>query len=370
MKLYLAVFFAVVSHFALGFSPLTTSLMVMRKSVATTSSSTTVNQGTESSTPSSSLTTIDTARRNFLATASAVVVGAGQAASSYPEVASAATKPTGSSDGNLPYLPSDAVRSYLQYRIPLQIAADYYIFSLQDMVGDIEQWGDVGQLFRVNNNKGQGQPSKIERDYTNPMRVLLLSFPPDVSDEMRDAQFKFEKAMNSISKATAGYRKDLPVEIDSKSIVQAKQGWEDGRLALNEFFGLLNTAVGLSEMKPIPSSGPNQYKEYGRSARRFNELQKKTKLCQNRGGPALSQAWGKFSYFPCIAFLLSLLIFNFYETFPLLNLRSIDGFGIFARYVIRIKSYLCCEISFLMSYIFPSMVLFHPRSSSRFLWYS
>jgi len=28
-------------------------------------------------------------------------------------------------------------------------------------VGDIDQWGEVGQLFRVNNNKGQGQPSKI-----------------------------------------------------------------------------------------------------------------------------------------------------------------------------------------------------------------
>jgi hypothetical protein len=211
---------------------------------------------------------------------------------SFPGV-SVAVKSTGSSDGNLPELPSDAVRSYLQYRIPLQIAADYYIFSLQEMVGDIDQWGEVGQLFRVNNNKGQGQPSRIERDYTNTMRILLLSFPPDVADEMRDAQFRFEKAMNNISKATAGYRKDLPVEIDSSSIAAAKQGWEDGRVALNEFFALVNTAVGLNELKGVPSPGPNQVKEYGRSARRFNELQKKTKLCQNRGGPALSQAWGK-----------------------------------------------------------------------------
>lgn len=200
---------------------------------------------------------------------------------------------TGSSDGNLPDLPSEAVRSYLQYRIPLQIAADYYVFELQDKVGNIEDWGEIGQLFRVNNNKGQGQPSKIERDYVNPMRILLLSMPPDVSDDMRDAQFRFEKAMNNISKVTSGYRKDLPVEIPAGSVVAASKGWEDGRVALNDFFALLNTATGLPELKAIPPSGPKQREQYGRSARKFNELIKKTKLCQNRGGPALSQAWGQ-----------------------------------------------------------------------------
>lgn len=200
---------------------------------------------------------------------------------------------TGSKDGNLPDLPSEASRSYLQYRIPLQIAADYYIFELQDMVGDIDKWGEVGQLFQVNNNRGQGQPSKIERDFVNPMRILLLSMPPDVSEEMRDAQFRFEKAMNAISKATAGYRKDLPVEIPASSVTTARGGWEDGRVALNDFFALLNTATGLPELKAIPPAGPKQREEYGRSAKRYSDLIKKTKLCQNRGGPALSQAWGQ-----------------------------------------------------------------------------
>ena len=77
-------------------------------------------------------------------------------------VAGASVIPT-VADGNLGDLPNDAVRSYLQYRIPLQIAADYYVFALQDMVGDVDQWGEVGQLFRVNSNRGQGQPSKIGR---------------------------------------------------------------------------------------------------------------------------------------------------------------------------------------------------------------
>ena len=46
-------------------------------------------------------------------------------------------------------------------------------------------------------------------------------------------------------------------------------------------------------MKPIPPIGPNQLAEYGRSQRKYLELKKKIKLCQNRGGPTLSQAWGQ-----------------------------------------------------------------------------
>lgn len=201
---------------------------------------------------------------------------------------------TASNSGLLDDLPPDAAKAYLQYRIPLQIAADSYIFDLQGKVGDVDEWGNVGQIFQSNNARGgQGQPSKVERDFVNPMRIVLLSMPPDISEEMRDAQFKFESAMQKISKATGGYRKDLPVEIPRSSLDNAKAGWEEGRVALNEFFVLLNKATGLNEMKTIPAAGPNQNSEYGRSASRYNVLIKKTKLCQNRGGPALSQAWGQ-----------------------------------------------------------------------------
>ena len=61
---------------------------------------------------------------------------------------------------------------------------------------------------------------------------------------------------------------------------------------MNEFFTILNGVTGFEELKTIPPRGPNQFKEYGRSQRKYNELIKKTKLCQNRGGPALSTAWG------------------------------------------------------------------------------
>ena len=189
-------------------------------------------------------------------------------------------------------LPPEAQRSYLQYRIPLQISADFYMWELQGKMEDTDEWGEVNSIFQVNNNKGQGNPSRVERDFTNPMRILALSMPPDIADEMRDAQFAFERAAFNINKATKGVKRDMPVEVDPAQIKLAKSSWEDGRVALNKFFTILNEAVGLNEIKSIPPSGPNQTKEYGRSQRRYFELTKKTRLCQNRGGPTLSQAWG------------------------------------------------------------------------------
>lgn len=47
---------------------------------------------------------------------------------------------------------------------------------------------------------------------------------------------------------------------------------------------ILNGVTGLNEMKTIPPIGPNQFAEYGRSQRKYLELKKKIKLCQNRGG--------------------------------------------------------------------------------------
>lgn len=142
-----------------------------------------------------------------------------------PRPALALTAP---GDGNLADLPPEAVRSYLQYRMPLQTSADYYVFELQDKVKDIDDWGEIGELFRANNNRGQGNPSRIEREYVNPMRILGLSMPPDVADRMRDSQFKFEKAMATITKATAGIRRDLPVEVDKNAVGIASAAWEEG----------------------------------------------------------------------------------------------------------------------------------------------
>ena len=47
---------------------------------------------------------------------------------------------TGASDGNLPDLPAEAVRSYVQYRAPLQTSLDYYLFDLLDTLDDTSNW--------------------------------------------------------------------------------------------------------------------------------------------------------------------------------------------------------------------------------------
>jgi hypothetical protein len=201
--------------------------------------------------------------------------------------------PTGPEDGKLIDLPPEAVRSYLQYRVPLQTSADFYIFELQSNLANVLNWGEIGELFQVNNNRGQGNPSRIEREFTNTFRILGLSMPPEIADEMREAQFRFEAAMAKISKATMGIRRDLPVEIDKDAVPKALEGWEEGRKAINDFFRILNQATGLPELKKIPPPGPSQFAEYGRSERRYVELKKKVKLCQNRGGPTLAVAWGQ-----------------------------------------------------------------------------
>lgn len=203
---------------------------------------------------------------------------------------------TDATSGNLPDFPPEAVRSYLQYRYPLQLAADYYIFDLQSLVRDTDSYGEVNDLVTSKGSRGGGGgASRIERDYVNPMRIIGLSMPPDVADDIRECQFAFERAMAKLTKATGGIRRGLSVEIDKKVVIpRAMDAWEDGRVALNSFFVTLNKATGLEdELRIIPPAGPDQLVEYGRSVRRYNEFTKKTRLCQNRGGPTLSAAWGQ-----------------------------------------------------------------------------
>lgn len=134
---------------------------------------------------------------------------------------------TGASDGNLPDLPAEAVRSYLQYRGPLQTSTDFYLFDLLDTLDDPSNWGLVGELF-------QSKPTRIEREFTNVMRIVGLSMPPEEAEEMREAQYEFEKAMGILSKITLGIRRDLPVELDPQIVSKAKVAWDEGRVGLNK----------------------------------------------------------------------------------------------------------------------------------------
>lgn len=226
-----------------------------------------------------------------LVVAAALVPAEGASAAALPPP----RVPTTSSSGLLSDLPPEAVRSYLQYRFPLQLAADFYIFDLQTMVRDTDEFGAVNDLVASKGSRGGGGgASRIERDYVNPMRIIGLSMPPEYADDIRDTQFAFEKAMARLTKATGGIRRGLSVEIDKEAVPSAVAAWEEGRMALNSFFVTLNAATGLEgELRVIPPPGPDQTREYGRSIRRYNEFAKKTRLCQNRGGPTLSAAWGQ-----------------------------------------------------------------------------
>ena len=237
-------------------------------------------------------------RRSWLQTTSSSILLGASTLSSSPQKALAATKGakiTDASSGLLPDLPPGAKITYLQYRFPLQLAADFYMFDLQTMVADTDEYGAISELVASKGARGgQGGATRIEREYVNPMRIVGLSMPPDVADEIRDSQFAFERAMSKLTKATSGIKRDLPVEIDASAVPKAKEAWEEGRVALNSFFTSLNTVTGLeNELSLIPPAGPNQLKEYGRSITRYNTLVKKTRLCQNRGGPTLSAAWGQ-----------------------------------------------------------------------------
>ena len=100
--------------------------------------STSLNLSSESATEGND----DVSRRQLFQRAAASAAAAASLASTRPSVASAAM--TGAAD--LPDLPTEAVRSYLQYRVPLQISADYYLWELRDKISRIDDWGEVNEV--------------------------------------------------------------------------------------------------------------------------------------------------------------------------------------------------------------------------------
>merc|ERR1712157_468393 len=118
-------------------------------------------------------------------------------------------------------LPKDALRDYLQYRVPLQLSADFYMFDLKEQLLKFDSWGEVNTIFVSNGARGGSGVSRLEREYLNPMRILTLSMPPEESEKLSDARDSFEKTMFRLSILTKGVRKDLPVELPPALISDA-----------------------------------------------------------------------------------------------------------------------------------------------------
>ena len=139
---------------------------------------------------------------------------------------------------------SEGTQNYDQYKYVLQLSADYYIFDLLPLVKDVNEWESVAQLFNSRQGRSGGQPSKIERDFINPMRILGSAFDPETNDALNDAKTNFEIASSKIIKITKGSARDLPIEQPKGAEKDLLKAWDEGRIAINKLFAVLNKEIG------------------------------------------------------------------------------------------------------------------------------
>jgi len=188
-------------------------------------------------------------------------------------------------------LPSKAVQAYQQYWPDLQLAGDYYVFELRDLLREPGRWDLVSALTESSSIGSAASVSKLEREFLTPMRILSLAFPPDAGgDEMQEALGKFQQTMFSLSRqARAGQTTGNLANPDKKTIAAIEKTWDDGRQDLNIFYTTLNTATSVNRLVSIPPDG----KDYPRSKKLYTQLMKDAALCRNRGGQALAGLWGQ-----------------------------------------------------------------------------
>mmetsp|Transcript_3929 Transcript_3929/g.9978 ORF Transcript_3929/g.9978 Transcript_3929/m.9978 type:complete len:302 (-) Transcript_3929:256-1161(-) len=186
-------------------------------------------------------------------------------------------------------LPPQSVRAFKQYRPTLQFTADYFIFELHDLINDVSNWPDIEGLMRSASANGQGQPSTFARIVLIPMQQIALAFPPDVSDELADAKNEMERSLLSLIRATRLTNAAVSTGAEASQVADAEKAWQSGRLALNKFYALVDTAVGRPVMTPIPKT---EEAGFVRSRQRYTQFKKGLAICQNRGGTNLAGVWG------------------------------------------------------------------------------
>uniref|UniRef100_A0A7R9UKQ1 Uncharacterized protein n=2 Tax=Diacronema lutheri TaxID=2081491 RepID=A0A7R9UKQ1_DIALT len=186
-------------------------------------------------------------------------------------------------------LPAQSVRAFKQYRGALQFAGDYLLYELHDSVLDVSKWPDMAQMMQGSSANGQGQPSTVARLVLIPMQQVALAFPPDVTDELAAAKLEMERSLQQMNKATRMTNDAVSTGASSAQVADAERAWQAGRLALNKFYALVNTAVGRDVMQAIPSS---EEEGFVRSRARYTKFKKGLAICQNRGGTNLAGVWG------------------------------------------------------------------------------
>ena len=197
---------------------------------------------------------------------------------------------------NLDDVPPGAAMAYKQYFPSMQVAADFYVFELRDFVANPQAWDLVGD-FAVMKSVGSAQsPSRLEREFIAPMRILGLAFPPDAGGErMEKATADFSAAMRTLTRLARASPGGLEAP-DEKEVAVALASWEAGREALNAFYAALGDAVGANRMAPIPPKGQG----YPRSKQLYTQMRKDAALCKNRGGETLAGLWGQLMVYATI----------------------------------------------------------------------
>jgi len=194
--------------------------------------------------------------------------------------------------GLLDEIPVKAKQAYLQYLPQLQLAADYYFFELQPMLSDPGRYDRISAITEAGTAGSATSVSRLEREFVTPMKILALSFPPDLGgEEMQTSLDKFQKAMFTLSRQARKGSATGNVEGASKAeIKEIYDTYEIGRVALNTFFFALNEGTGTKRLVEIPTKANE--KAYPRSKALYTALLKEAALCRNRGGEALAGLWG------------------------------------------------------------------------------
>ena len=191
---------------------------------------------------------------------------------------------------NLEDLPPGAATAYRQYWPALQLAADYYVFELYDLLKTPGRWDLINKLTESTDIGSAASVSVLEREFLTPMRIISLAFPPDLGgDEMQVALSKFQKAMFQLSRqARRGQSTGNVADPSSKDVEEIKATWELGRTCLNDFYAATNAATESKRLILIPAKGEG----YPRSKSLYTQLRKDAALCRNRGGEQLAGFWG------------------------------------------------------------------------------
>ena len=206
--------------------------------------------------------------------------------------------------GFLEDLPPKAKQAYLQYLPQLQLDGDFFAFELTPLLSQPGRWDKIFALTESTNIGSAQSVSRLDREFITPMRILTLSFPPDMGgEEMQASIDQFQKSMFKLSalarkNAMTG---NVAAPTAASEVKQVEEAFDGGRLALNKFFEAVTLAPAPNGCCPSRRRHRcSRRRGYPRSERLYTQLLKDAALCRNRGGEQLAGLWGQLMVYGTI----------------------------------------------------------------------